>query len=90
MIRADTRLTECPMGLGSRSPASRTISRSRMTSTISRNNGHGVALSAAAMRTSSCRGNTSGINFATQTYSPGSSAASQKARYFSPRTKLAK
>ena len=71
MMSADTRLTECPSDCGIRSPASRIISKSRITSSISANRGSGVAFSAASILYSSCGGSSSGRCTATHTKTPG-------------------
>ena len=60
MMRAATRLTECPSDWGIRSPASRMISRIRMTMTISAKSGRGVPFSAAVILYSSWGGISSG------------------------------
>ena len=71
MMSADTRLTECPSDCGIRSPASRMISKSRITSSISANRGSGVAFSAASILYRSCGGSSSGRYTATHTKTPG-------------------
>lgn len=60
MMRAATRLTEWPRDWGIRSPASRMISKIRMTITISANRGSGVPFSAAVILYSSWGGISSG------------------------------
>ena len=71
MMSADTRLTECPSDCGIRSPASRMISKIRITSSISAKRGSGVAFSAASILYSSCGGKSSGRYTATHTKTPG-------------------
>ena len=69
-ISAATRLTEWPMGLGRRRPASRTISRRNVTSIASKKSGSGVACSLAAILYSISLGKSSGVKFAMLTNTP--------------------
>ena len=84
-ISAPTRLTVWLMDCGARRPASRTISSSRVTPSISNIGGKGVACSPCASFAKSCNGMISGVNATDITYSPGANTASRKARYFSRR-----
>lgn len=89
-MSAATRLTEWPMGLGRRSPASRTISSRKLTNSASINSGSGVASSADATLYSSSGGSSSGVKFATDTNTPGSITAMRNAEYFRMRISDAK
>ena len=89
-ISAATRLTECPIGRGSRRPASRTISSRNVTSSASMNSGKGVACSPAATLYSISSGSSSGVKVAMLTKTPCSSTARKNAAYFISRTREAK
>ena len=89
-MSAATRLTEWPMGLGRRNPASRTISSRKLTNSASINSGSGVASSADATLYSSSGGSSSGVKFATDTNTPGSITAMRNAEYFRMRISDAK
>lgn len=89
MMSAPTRLTVWLMDLGARSPASRTISSSRVTASISGMGGSGVEASPWASLASRCTGISSGAKLTAMTYSPGPNTASKNARYLSRRMRPA-
>ena len=90
MMSAPTMLTVWLMDCGARRPASRTISNSSVTASISSIGGSGVWASAWASLVSSCTGMISGAKATAITYSPGPNTDKRNARYFNRRMSPAK